>query len=190
MLQENLKKFNIPVVRAFDPQTDMNAFIDYVRGLDDLEGFVVRFDDGHMVKLKCDWYVAIHKIKESILFDRSIVELILDNKLDDIKPHLIDTDKIRINEFEHDIVDRINDLCIDFVKLTNQYNKSSRKDFALNVAPNINHLTKSVIFSLWDNPTMFECRKVVNNVIIKHLSKNSSYRELANGWFSGIKFNN
>jgi len=50
---ENLiSRYGIPVVRAFDPQTDMKAFIEHVRDMEDLEGFVVRFNDGHMLKLE------------------------------------------------------------------------------------------------------------------------------------------
>jgi RNA ligase len=54
---EYAEAFGIPVVRAFEPQTDMKAFLEYVSGLEDLEGFIVRFDDGHMLKLKCHWYL-------------------------------------------------------------------------------------------------------------------------------------
>jgi RNA ligase len=41
----------IPTVRTFEPQSDMKSFIEYVRLLEDREGFVVRFSDGHMLKL-------------------------------------------------------------------------------------------------------------------------------------------
>jgi len=104
----HVEDWDIPVVRAFEftnygEQTDMKAFLEYVRDLEDLEGFVVRFDDGHMLKLKCHWYLQIHKAKEAILQDRNIVELILDDKLDDIKAHLPAEDRDRLTQFESNI---------------------------------------------------------------------------------------
>ena len=98
-LVDNCRDINIPVVRAFEPQSDMKAFLEYVHDLEDLEGFVVRFDDGHMLKLKCHWYLQIHKAKEAILQDRNIVEIILDEKLDDIKAHLPAEDRDRLVQF-------------------------------------------------------------------------------------------
>ena len=60
----HVEDWDIPVVRAFEftnygEQNDMKAFLEYVRDLEDLEGFVVRFDDGHMLKLKGHYFWVI-----------------------------------------------------------------------------------------------------------------------------------
>jgi RNA ligase len=114
LMMINAENYNIPVVRTWDIGLEMDnktmkSFIGYVRDLEDREGFVVRFSDGHMIKLKCDWYVQIHKAKEAILQDRNIVELILDDKLDDIKAHLPAEDRDRLSYFESQINSRILD---------------------------------------------------------------------------------
>jgi RNA ligase len=55
---------------------------EHLASLSDTEGYVIQFKDGDMVKIKCPWYVALHK---SVTFvrERDIVELVLDERLDD-----------------------------------------------------------------------------------------------------------
>jgi RNA ligase len=50
------------------------------------EGDIIRFVDGHMLKVKNDWYVRIHKTVERIVFDRNIVNLIINEEVDDVVP--------------------------------------------------------------------------------------------------------
>ena len=63
-IQDLIKKYKIPVVEAllefdgdmkeFTPTLDEN-FINFTKELQDEEGFVIRFDDGHMYKMKSDY---------------------------------------------------------------------------------------------------------------------------------------
>jgi RNA ligase len=182
--------YNIPVVRAFDPQTDMKAFIEYVRGLEDLEGFVVRFDDGHMIKLKCDWYVQIHKAKEAILQDRNIVALILDEKLDDIKAHLPAEDRDRLSQFESQINSRILDRSGHLSDATKrEQSMGDRKFFALNRAQEYNSYSKSIVFALWDDNSYERSSELVRRTIRNNIGRNTKWEELRDHWFDGVVFN-
>jgi RNA ligase len=180
----------VPVVRTFDPQTDMKQFIEYVRDLEDLEGFVVRFDDGHMIKLKCDWYVQIHKAKEAILQDRNIVELILDDKLDDIKAHLPAEDRDRLTYFESQINSRILDRAAHLSDATNreQY-MGDRKYFALNRAQEYNSYSKAIVFALWDDNSYERSTELVRRTIRNNLGRNTKWEELRDHWFEGVTYN-
>jgi len=76
---------------------------DYVmtqRKAEDREGDIIRFANGHMVKIKNDWYVRIHKAMDRIRFDRNIVNLILHEDMDDLLPMLPDKEAERVREFE------------------------------------------------------------------------------------------
>lgn len=55
---------------------------EHLESLTDKEGYVIQFKDGDMVKIKCPWYLALHK---SVTFvrERDIAELVLDERLDD-----------------------------------------------------------------------------------------------------------
>lgn len=66
------------------------------------EGDIIRFADGHMLKIKNDWYVRIHKALDRVRFDRNIVALILHEEMDDVVP-LMPADVVRrVRQFEID----------------------------------------------------------------------------------------
>lgn len=188
------KRFNIPVVRTFAPETDMKAFIDHVRELQDIEGFVVRFNDGHMVKLKCDWYVQIHKAKEKILQDRNIVELILAEKIDDVKAHLPEEDRDRLTVFESDFNLAIRNIAAEILAEIVDLNQRNidRKTFATTIAPGISPYIRPIIFSLWDTDPigMVEVRDKVLAKISENLTRNTKYDEIRDAWFPNVIYNN
>lgn len=184
-------EFGVPVVKNIGTRKSFESFVEETKGLKGIEGFVVRFFDGHMIKLKTDEYVAIHKAKESILWDRNIVELILEGKIDDIKPHLSLEERENLNNFENKIVGYIRDKEIEILKIANYYyvKNSNRKDFALGLAKNLDPLTRSCVFSVFDNPTMFEVRKIVKSSIMSNLTKNVTYDKLCSLWFNNERYN-
>ena len=186
---ETFEYYNIPVVRAFEPQTDMKAFLDYVRDLEDLEGFVVRFDDGHMLKLKCDWYVQIHKAKEAILQDRNIVSLIVENLLDDIKSHLPSEDKIAIEEFENKINAAIIRRMDVILQIFDGIGNSDRKSFALGLANELDQFTKAAIFTCWDKRDANSVLSCIKNTILNNLSKTVKYEYIKSEWFPLVQYN-
>lgn len=77
---------------------------DYIarqRGLEGREGDIISFGN-EMHKLKNDWYVRIHKVKDKIRTDRHILALLLENELDDVYPHLDENDYNRVKKYERD----------------------------------------------------------------------------------------
>jgi RNA ligase len=186
----------IPVVRTWDigihmDNKTMKSFVSYVSGLEDLEGDVVRFDDGHMLKLKCQWYLQIHKAKEAILQDRNIVELILNEKLDDIKAHLPAEDRFELGRFEHlfnievygqaqlisNMVEHIREENID------------RKTFALEIGPKFDQYTRAAIFKCWDETDDNKILDCVRYTIRNNLTKTVKYEAIRDTWFNGVKYN-
>lgn len=190
-MREYAEIFGIPVVRAFEPQTDMKAFLEYVHDLEDLEGFIVRFDDGHMLKLKCHWYLQIHKAKEAILQDRNIVELILDEKLDDVKAHLPQEDRDRLTYFESQINSRILDRAahLSDAVVREQLAFGDRKYFAINRAQEYNSYSRAIVFSLWDDNSYERALMLVRNTVRKNLTRTTKYEDLRDHWFEGVTYN-
>ena len=182
-------QYFIHTVREFEPQTDMKDFLEYVRDLEDLEGFVVRFDDGHMLKLKCHWYLQIHKAKEAILQDRNIVELILDEKLDDVKAHLPEEDRFELGRFEHLFNVEVASACMAIEGILEgiAIDGVDRKTFALEIAPNFNQFDRAAVFSCWDDKT--KVYDTVRNTIRNNLSKTVKYEAIRDAWFPGVKYN-
>jgi len=183
--------FFIPFVRSFAPRSNMKAFLEYVRDLEDLEGFVVRFYDGHMLKLKCHWYLQIHRAKEAILQDRNIVELILEDKLDDVKAHLPDEDRFELGRFEHlfniEVYGQAQ-LISNMLEHIREENVD-RKTFALEIGPNFDQYTRATIFKCWDETDDHKIVDAVKNVIRNNLTKTVKYEAIRDAWFPGVKYN-
>lgn len=182
---------NIPVVRAFEPQTDMKAFLEYVHDLEDLEGFVVRFEDGHMLKLKCHWYLQIHKAKEAILQDRNIVELILDEKLDDIKAHLPAEDRDRLTQFESSFNFRLSDKLCDLANELTWIHEDGidRKTFAIEHAPKYEQFTRALLFKNFDVIDNNKLWNDIRNTVRNNLTKTVKYEAIRDAWFDGVVYN-
>lgn len=109
MLLEQIQHFDIPVAKTFDSFDSLEDLISYTRALEDAEGFVVAFDDGHRIKIKADQYVRIHKCLDRIRFDRNIAALILNEELDDLTPLLPDHELQRIKKFAQNFNDCLHD---------------------------------------------------------------------------------
>ena len=185
--------YDIPVVRAFEPQTDMKAFLEYVRDLEDLEGFVVRFDDGHMLKLKCHWYIQIHKAKEAILQDRNIVELILEEHLDDIKAHLPAEDRDRLTKFESDFNDRV---VYQYGRLRGildavAHMKIDRKTYAIEHSNKHDAYTRPIVFKFIERSDydVEEVYHAIRNTIRNNLTKTVKYEAIREAWFPDVVYN-
>jgi RNA ligase len=54
----------------------LESLLAHTRGLEGNEGFVIRFDDGHMLKVKSEWYVTRHKALSGLQFEKDVVALV------------------------------------------------------------------------------------------------------------------
>ena len=72
-------------------------YVDRARVLQNREGDVIRFLDGHMLKVKNSWYVERHNLLDDIRFDHKIIGLVLAEKIDDKLPMLDEADVARVN---------------------------------------------------------------------------------------------
>ena len=190
----SVTKFNIPVVDQHSKVTDPKAFMDYVHDLKNAEGFVIRWADGYRVKIKAHEYIQIHKAKEAILQDRNIVEIILNEKLDDVKAHLPAEDRDRLTQFEsninNDIARRVR---LIMTKLNYLRDKEvDRKTFALDAkhSVGVDGFMRPIIFKNYDGEIVIEkVRDEVNNTIRSNLGRTTKYEALRDVWFPGIAYN-
>lgn len=126
--------WGIPVVKAIaGDETNITKVVDHIRKWDDGEGVVIRFDDGHMVKIKADDYVLRHKSKDAINQEKNVLQTILDDSVDDLIPLLTPEDAERVKAFQNAFWASVTDLCIDMGHLFDIGNKKypDKKDFAV-----------------------------------------------------------
>lgn len=124
--------YDIPVVKAYDYRAE--NILEIVRELEGAEGVVIRFDDGHMLKVKADWYVLRHKSKDAITREKNVLEYIVNNQVDDVLPFLQAEDQERFLKFQTEFnvgVDRMARLYEEYVDTI----RMDRKDWALKELP-------------------------------------------------------
>ena len=79
---------------------NIKKFVDVVSKLKGKEGVIVRFANGHMIKIKAEEYVRIHKTKDLIRAERNILDIIINEQLDDVLPILDEVDLKTVRDYE------------------------------------------------------------------------------------------
>ena len=127
--------WNIPVVKAVDGLAVQNIelFVKQVREWESEEGVVVRFDTGHMVKIKADQYVLRHKSKDSISQEKNVLQTILEDAVDDLVPLLAPEDGERLRSFQGAFWKGLDEVAYEMAELFVKGNKMypEKKDFAV-----------------------------------------------------------
>ena len=132
----------------------LSEYIARAREMQGREGDIIRFANGHMLKIKNDWYVRIHKTKDLIRTERNIADIIVNEQLDDVLPLLDASDLVLVRAYEQrfdaaleNVVGRLEGL----VTLARVLHGGVKKEVAINFVPNlINKEDASFIFSALD----------------------------------------
>jgi len=133
------------------------------------EGVVVKFPNGHRLKVKSNQYCLFHYARTS-LTEKVLIRAICDGHIDDIKAALMDEDKHIITEYENTFINNVNAYARKMLTLSAhmsaQYN---RKTFANSIAPTLTNLECMWIYNFWDDCSFANAQKT----IILHINKNS-----------------
>jgi hypothetical protein len=151
----------------------IDYLVRYTRELKGAEGFVVRFDDGEMVKIKADEYCLFHRAKESLEREKCVVEMIVKGTLDDFKPLLMPIDLERLERFEKEWGQGIvnasgNHIWYEIDRI--QDNGLSRKDFAL--TSTLSNVEKSIVFNYFDKLNYL--RMNLYTVLLQYIKENAT----------------
>lgn len=116
-----------------DPVVDVEDAIKTMYNQTGIEGYVFVTNEGQRFKLKTNWYVALHKTKDSINNNTQLVCSIVEGVSDDLRQMFIDDPQslVKIEEFEQAVINEIGNT---MSKLKEQYAKHAgmeRKDYAI-----------------------------------------------------------
>ena len=169
MLLDKIREFDIPVVGVIKPFESINNLLSYTRDLKGAEGFVVAFENGHRVKIKAEEYVRIHKTLERIVFDRNIVNLIINEEVDDVMPMLPVIQANRVRNFEirfWDAFKQKESVLVTLGYVAKTY--LTRKDVATEFVPTLENKTDAqFIFRMLDGHDLRE-------LLLAHVEKSIS----------------
>ena len=177
----SLRQWDAPfeIVNTADSIHNLDAYLSVARGETSREGDIIRFADGHMVKVKNDWYVQIHKTKDIVAVDRNIVELVLNETIDDTRAMLDPSDLARVDAVEaafweafHNALGRLEGLEM----LARTIYGADKKRIALDMVPNLfNKADGGFIFRLIDGHS---CRDLLLDYCKKNIGSTPKYEAL------------
>lgn len=77
------QKFDIPVNKPlFGKEVDLAGLLKSLNTVEGIEGYVIQFANGEMVKVKTKWYMNLHHAV-TFVRERDIARLVVDEKIDD-----------------------------------------------------------------------------------------------------------
>ncbi len=186
---ETGKNYDIPVVKAIaGDETDIEKIVDHIRKWDDGEGVVIRFDNGHMVKIKADEYILRHRSKEQINSEKNIIQVILNDSVDDMIPLLTPEDAQRLKDFQQKFWCAVDEVSSDLTKIFKGGDMMypDKKEFAVEF---VNRMLLPI-----HRPFMFgmkqgkECKKLLTDSIEKSLTSQTKLND-SRWMFGGISWN-
>lgn len=152
--------FGVEYVKQYEGTIDnMHQLVSSVREETGVEGYIIRFEDGHMVKIKCDEYVSLHRAKDGIRFEKNVISIMVNEQLDDLKPLLQGEDLERVNDFEHRFWQGVG---VVEKKLTQLFDDGiskypDRKDFATLFVAKQQAEVKPFLFNLYGGKDLLKC---------------------------------
>lgn len=163
------QEYSVPVVATLAQGiNDLNSLVNYIRGLENLEGYVIRWDSGHMVKIKADQYVLLHRTKDQIRLEKNVIDIIINEKSDDLRPLLDREDLEKFVLFEQKFWNGLGQVCD---QINDVYQQGavyqSRRDFAVEFVQKQPQHLRPLLYELRNG---YDVRSVVVDTIKNNLS--------------------
>ena len=182
MMLELAVDYQVEPVRRYPGTVEsMQHLVTETRDLQNQEGWVIWFDNGYRIKIKADDYVRIHRAKDALMQEKNLLELILEEKLDDVKGFLPVEDLARVENYERAFWQGVA-VAADTWKrrygMIKVEHGSDRKSFALDTKyQNLDGNLKSAVFRYWDNADA-NWQEAVLDVIRKNLGTQTKVDEV------------
>lgn len=143
----------VEIVREYEgTAANMEALLSTTRALDGGEGFVIRFADGHMAKLKGEWYVNRHRALDGLAREKVVIATLLSGAADDVKALLPEEPRAKFAAFERQfwsgVEGQVAELSKLFADIKSRYG-DDKKAFALGLAAELDQHVRSIMFNAW-----------------------------------------
>lgn len=177
------KEMNIDLVQEIEIE-DIRKIVEFTKDKKDLEGYVIRFDDGHMLKIKADDYLRMHKAKDSLTHEKNVIYVIFNDLYDDFRSALHGTDRERMDKFYNSVMNDFNNNVKMFVDKINQLKReyNDRKTFALNAK--VPDTIRKLMFTFWekDHVTHSDILSELKELILRNCGTQTSIDKVRHLW--------
>jgi T4 RnlA family RNA ligase len=137
-IKDHLDKIGSIKIAPFEDDDALDGLIEKSKTEAEREGWIVQFDNDHMVKIKTDWYCQRHGLLTNDIYrEHIIIGYILDDKIDDILGQIPEDEKeahLRIQKIISIVKRTLNKKVVEIESAYNDFVKSGsdKKDYALN----------------------------------------------------------
>jgi T4 RnlA family RNA ligase len=137
-IKDHLDKIGSIKIAPFEDDHTLDDLIEKSKTEAEKEGWIVQFDNGHMVKIKTDWYFQRHGLLTNDIYrEHIIIGYILDDVIDDILGQIPEDEKeahLRIQKIISIVKRALNKKVVEIESAYNDFVKSGsdKKDYALN----------------------------------------------------------
>jgi RNA ligase len=128
----------------------MKEFVNQARELEDIEGYVIAFDDGHRLKLKTGYYALRHKALSGIAFEKNVLAWVAEGAIDDVVPLLAPDVAARVQAYQATIGDGLNRNYRTVADFVDNHSALERREFAMAVKEKLDKRLQPVAFSMLD----------------------------------------
>lgn len=113
--------------------SSIGDFINDIPDMPDVEGFVLRLSSGQRVKIKTNWYLALHHTRDSINSDRRLYETVLAEASDDLRALFFNDPLVldRIEKMEAFVEEKFKKLSSEVDNFYEANKQLSRKEYAI-----------------------------------------------------------
>ena len=176
---------HVPLVRADDPVTHWESFASAAMAETQGEGYVLRFDDGHMIKVKNTLYARVHKFKSNLSSPKDAAEIVISGGLDDMLPHLPAFDKAEMEDYRDRLFAQLR-VCAQLVddtvqrarrEITTQDPRERQKTFWLSYAAPLGEGFSTCAVDVWNGHR--DAMDAVKALVLKHVSTLSRFDTVA-----------
>lgn len=172
------KAFGIKVVDHYpvdaEFKLDISDWDENIKLAFGVEGAVIRFDSGEMIKIKSEDYCRKHNSKELASSFKGLVGLIIDNKLDDVLPQLEEPQLSKVKAYAAKLDYFLSETSKNVLKIVDESRHLDQKSFALEVVCKNPPALSPLLFNVRKGDTPYQ---TVLNAIRKNISTNSKLTE-------------
>lgn len=170
-----LRRYLIDVVYP-NPEVDYNEFVQEVRSIENIEGYIFQLQNGMKFKLKTEWYSALHRMKDTLNNNEMLFYVVVGSGSDDLKSLYSDeASKNKIEAFEKVFLDYLRESSKYVFELKDQYSGYDRKTYAVEAQTKLKNDDKlelfGVMMEMFKGASKDETMENLNNVFLKNYKK-------------------
>lgn len=136
---------------------NVEQFVADLSNQKEIEGVVITLDDDQKIKIKTEWYLARHHVKDSINTPRRLFEAVVEDASDDMKAMFSNDPQAltKIEQMEQFVYDKYNHMVSRVEQFYQQNKDLDRKDYAIKGQKELDDKTQfNLAMSLYTGKTV------------------------------------